>query len=533
MPRTLRLVLPLLVLLLLAACAHPLPLGEGRGEGGSATASPTPLPPTATPQPTATSTPTATPPPTPLPLAVRLTNTLLAAYADGHAEASQAPNGGWQVRFTAPTGQTVELKDVSAENLTMPDQDWVENYNGGKILLEGRAEDGRLWRVVEKNGERMLMYGQETPIRMDVFPYWWWGDGLEGKAKVKVPGNGRLEWLKVTRSDQKDDQGHWVWLDEQGKPVELSNLGYMYVEKILPHDGKPTPKEMQLPVVVLTNWQVEALEASDGHEYAVREGKIWVDGQAVSVPETKSGVAPESLMFNTKDGQWYLGWQGIALWRVEDGQIVKYDRPVWMTSKYMEKVGYGQIWAQWKKDFQSVREIDYSSFTKFGQRALGVVGGISSERWNDNILYVFDGFIAGVSEMDNGVNLGIRLPQPFGDVIFVSPWSGFNESVRFATVVKGEGMLVENIGLKGEDLVGLFTDGESISVYVVLSNSGNNLMGQKLHDGRVIFTQEEALALKNGLEKEFLQGKISGERDAFLGEIQQVFIPSGAVGFGK
>jgi len=67
MPRTLRLVLPLLVLLLLAACAAPpRPLGEGRGEGGSATASPTPLPPTATPQPTAT--PTAAPPPTATPL---------------------------------------------------------------------------------------------------------------------------------------------------------------------------------------------------------------------------------------------------------------------------------------------------------------------------------------------------------------------------------------------------------------------------------------------------------------------------------
>ena len=256
----------------------------------------TPAPPTATLPPSPTPPPTAAPTPTPTPRPIEAWAAFLRAYAPDAAVSAD----GKSVALTLPSGERLQLADGSAEKRTMESQNWVENYNDGQVLLEGKDEQGRLWRVVERNGERLLMYRQQAPIRMDAFPYWWWGGGPEGKAEIKLPGNGQLEWLKISRTDQKDDQGHWIWQGEQGQLVELSDLGYQYTEKILPHQGKPVPTEMKLPVVVLTNWQVESLEANNGHEYVVREGKLLTDGQEVAVPETKSQAPPESLMFKAK-----------------------------------------------------------------------------------------------------------------------------------------------------------------------------------------------------------------------------------------
>ena len=419
MPRTLRLVLPLLVLLLLAACAAPpRPLEEDRGEGGSATASPTPLPPTATPQPTPTSTPTATPTPTPLPLAVRLTNTLLAAYADGHAEASQAPDGGWQVRFTAPTGQTVELKDVSAENLTMPEQDWVENYNGGKILLEGRAEDGTLWRVVEKNGERMLMYDQEITYPVEWVRYFWYAyDPNTGDfgAKFEAPGNGRVEMIKVHKEGGQ-------WLDEEGNPFALSQFGKKYADHF-------HITEVNVPVITLDNWQVQALEAKDGHEYVIRGGKLFVDGKEVVVPEIAGGPKPESLMYKADKSEWYVGDWGLAFWRVSNGKVLKYDRPV-VYGVDLDEMRTGPYHHE---DFRDAA----NRLERIGQEAkvyqapvlqwngkpvpYGTVMIMKVPKWEKTIDVVVNGFLMEGYKVlppnDNKWGFVIWVPLPFGDEV--------------------------------------------------------------------------------------------------------------------
>ena len=504
--------------LLLVACAAPAPMP-------APTATPTLTPrPTATPQPP-TSTPTAifTPSPTP-DIRLMKTRRLLAAFAPSAAETADG------FRLTLPSGEKVELQNVAEQNLTMEPQNWVENYNGGKILYEGKTEAGQEWRVVKlESGEMALMWAQKTKVRMDAFPYWWWGLGAEGKAEVTVPGNGELQWLKVTRTDNKDDDGHYVWVDEEGNPVKLSELGYMYVEKIMPKQGKPMPTEMKLPVVELTDWQVQAVEANDGREYVVREGKVWVDGKAVPVPETKSQVPPENLMLNTKDGQWYVGWRGIALWKVEGGRVVKYDRPVWFTNLWRQDTwDYRIINEKWAKDPRITGEISYKGwqFIIDKEEALeyGMWGGIQSETWSNKRMYVFSGFIVGVDVGKTAELFGLRLVQPFNDNVFTFH---VDRSDNIWVVSENGGIERGERINSHRSLADVVLSGKNIPAVVVVINDGDKFMGAKRADGSQWMSTEEALKLRQELEKKLSAGGyLGGDTKAMLGWPQKLYVPA-------
>ncbi len=504
----------------------------------AAAPTPTPVIPTATPVP-----PTATllPSPTATPTATLRPIEAWAAFLRAYAPDAAVSADGESVTLTLPSGERLQLADVSAEKRTMEPQNWVENYNGGQVLLEGQDEQGRLWRVVERNGERLLMYRQQTPIRMDAFPYWWWGGGPEGKAEIKLPGNGQLEWLKISRTDQKDDQGHWIWQDEQGQPVELSDLGYQYTEKILPHQGKPVPTEMKLPVVVLTNWQVESLEANDGHEYVVREGKLLIDGQEAAVPETKSQVPPESLMFNSKDGRWYVGWNGIALWKVENGQVVKYDRPVWMTHMY--KVVHGGTWSEelkrWQHDPKVVGELDYGlwggkyHYQVGGSKVSlnGMIGGVYGERWEKTV-FIMPGFVVKTEESDVGMGLAVRYPQAFND--FVDVFVGFTfdrPSGRYWLVAKdGEVLEGHQQNDTAEALRDYLHEHLPLPILATKGDGGVGYMSTRRYDGTVAVSREEAERLHEQLEDEILEGYLSKDQQAFLGIGQIMVLPAEVFG---
>ena len=512
-----------ILLLALAACAAPAPTTAVPAATRTLTPRPTATPRPPTPTPTAAFTPSPTPD-----IRLMKTRRLLAAFA---ASAAKTADG---FRLTLPSGEKVELQNVAEQNLTMEPQNWVENYNGGKILYEGKTEAGQEWRVVElETGEIALMWAQKTEVRMDAFPYWWWGLGAEGKAEVTVPGNGELQWLKVTRTDNKDDDGHYVWVDEEGNPVKLSELGYMYVEKIMPKQGKPMPTEMKLPVVELTDWQVQAVEANDGYEYVVREGKVWVDGKAVPVPETKSQVPPENLMLNTKDGQWYVGWRGIALWKVEGGRVVKYDRPVWWTELIKEKMGgYPSVFiAKMRKDPEVIGEMSYSEWLgKFfvGNEEVsltGMVGGINSPTWNGNIMYVLPGFLMKGEAGEHGSLYALRLIQPFGDYI-ASFHIDRSDNVWVFSGKEG----IE--GGKPTLRIEVFKKAEvkSVPVLAVIVNNGDAFMGRQFADGSQVMTKEEATKKLGQMENALKMGYLGSDTVTILGWSQKVFVPEEILG---
>jgi len=187
MPRTPRLVLPLLVLLLLAACAAPpRPLEEGRGEGGSATASPTPLPPTATPRPTPTATPTAAPPPTatPLPTPVApVLRQLESSWGLGAEQVQYAPAS------EAETAHLAELAGVQAGDL-------------GAVFKVKTAEGSQFW-ATEREGAFAVR---------QVAAY----ERYENGQPVAVPAH--EEAVVVKRMlDDPTEFGHW----NGGKVVEV------------------------------------------------------------------------------------------------------------------------------------------------------------------------------------------------------------------------------------------------------------------------------------------------------------------------
>jgi len=255
-----------------------------------------------------------------LPKGVKAAEALLGDYATDW-EVSQTAEGVWMVQFTTPEGQVVELKDVSVEKRTMEPQNWVENYNDGKVLLEGEDEQGRLWRVVEKNnGEWILMYDHQISYLSDKFPFILYSyDKDTGKfqAYVEPPGNGRVEEVHLTWDTEQE-----VWRDEEGEVVQVTNFTQRYAD----HYGWT---ELDLQRITIDNWEVMAVKDREGRQWEIKDGRLYLNDEVVEMPEVEGEATPSSLALREEDGKWYvMDERGLARWVIEGGEVRKYRRPV-------------------------------------------------------------------------------------------------------------------------------------------------------------------------------------------------------------
>jgi len=261
---------------------------------------------------------------------------------------------------------------------------------------------------------------------------------------------------------------------------------------------------------------------------------VWVDGQEVTVPETKTPAEPESLMFNSKDGQWYLGWQGIALWRVKHGQVLKYHRPVWMTRMYLltNNLSDSEVIERWNKNTDLKSELDYVNYIRQEYYInnvqipfVGVMGGIESSSLGNKTMYILPGIIVDKFEGRVGMSLAVRHVNPFEDFIFTFSLKYYTNILE--EISDGEILSEDTEGVR-VDLVDEFRNtlrkDEPIPAVFVYSDDGAMYMGAKLYDGSVIMPLDEAEGLQHRLEENLLKGVIDGDQEAFLGKGQHIFI---------
>ncbi len=453
----------LIAALLLPACAAPAP-------------TPTPtLPPSPTPQPTATpQPPTAsptltaafTPSPTPDILLMK-TRRLLTAFA---ASVEETPDGGYLL--TLPSGEKVELQNVEAQNLTMEPQNWVENYNGGKILYEGKTEAGQEWRVVKlESGEMALMYDNTFSYLSDIFPFTLYSYNPKTEkfeSYVEPPGNGVAENVHV----HKDESGKWV--DDQGNEVALASFD----EKFIKHYHLTG---IDLQRITIHNWEVQALVDQDGREWTVKEGKLMIDGQEVAVPEVVDEATPISLAKRAEDGKWYvMDERGLARWVINDGKVEKYNRPV-MAFDYTQD----SQWEGWYPGFpekmaeikQRLEEegVDYSKMKpvviggeKFQTGLLGMERMTSRRlgfKEGDGIVWI-PGLVVEMFDQKNGTAIQLRvimvLPQPFEDQMVgfgVFNWSKVQDRI-YTVEIGDDWMSYEDSGVYPEELRRLWLEAD-------------------------------------------------------------------------
>ncbi len=448
---------PLLVLLvaalLLAACAAPAPTPAPTA-ARTATLRPTATPRPPTPTPTATFTPSPTPD-----IRLQKTRRLLAAFA---ASAAETANG---FRLTLPSGEKVELQNVAEQNLTMEPQNWVENYNGGKILYEGKTEAGQEWRVVKlETGEIALMYDHTFSYLSDIFPYTLYSLDRElaksgvGKFKASVipPGNGEVEGVHL----RLNDEGKWV--DDSGQEVQLTDATQWWIKRY-------HLTEMDLQRVTIHNWEVQALVDQDGREWVAKEGKLMADGQKVAMPEVVGEATPTSLAKRAEDGKWYvMDERGLARWVVNEGKVEKYNRPV-MAFDYSKDPRYESDYPGLPERMAKLLErvkagVDYSQMKpvviggkEFWGGLVGMEGNLVGFKDGDRMVWVH-GLMIDVFDQPNAnrnqVWFVVVSPSLFNDqVIEFSVFNdGYGRTITYGMLIdsdwrqaKDEGFLPEKL----------------------------------------------------------------------------------------
>jgi len=190
-------------------------------------------------------------------------------------------------------------------------------------------------------------------------------------------------------------------------------------------------EEVEIPMVVVDNWEVVALEANDGHDYQVQEGKLLVDGQEVAVPEVAGNPKPESLMYNADQRQWYVGDWGLAFWKIEDGQVVKYDRPV-IYGVDLDELRNDPLHVNYQ-DFKDKADrierignepkIYQAPVFQWNGKPIpyGMVMGLKVPKWNKTIDVAVNGFLMEGYKVlppnDDAWGFVMWVPMPFADEI--------------------------------------------------------------------------------------------------------------------
>jgi len=235
-------------------------------------------------------------------------------------------------------------------------------------------------------------------------------------------------------------------------------------------------------------------------------------------------------MFNSKDGQWYLGWQGVALWRVKHGKVLKYHRPVWFTSMYLAKKGRAAQFEAWKNDPRITGELDYGLLAgkfKMGGQAIPVgypLGGISSDFWKGAAIYMFPGIVVGAYPRETSSDLAIRIPQPFGDVVVRhNMGTDIHGHNYFVVGANGEILSSHSNSSVGRPAIEL-AERKNFAVIETVNDSGEDYMLSPLYGQEPVMSEAEAHRLWQFIEKAMLQGHVGKDTDAYLGLGQRMVI---------